>query len=144
MSPKKSLADQIVDTTVEETVCLPGEQVPLGEIKNKIQKLENTFCGLLQKAAEDPNADYTGQFRANTEELASLKQQRDALEAYLREQGTAYDRIQVTKDLLRGYSPHLTQWDDNLIRQLVHTVKVLSAERILVCLANGTEIQWQI
>ena len=144
MSPKKSLADQIVDTTVEEAICLPGEQVPLGEIKNKIQKLENTFCGLLQKAAEDPNADYTEQFRANTEELASLKQQRDALEAYLREQGTAYDRIQVTKDLLRDYSPHLTQWDDNLIRQLVHTVKVLSAERILVCLTSGTEIQWQI
>ncbi len=144
MSPQKSLADQIVDTTVEEAICLPGEQMPLGEIKEKIQKLENTFSGLLQKAAEDPNADYTGQFRANTKELASLKQQRDALEAYLREQGTAYDRVQVTKDLLRGYSPHLTQWDDNLIRQLVHTVKVLSAERILVCLTSGTEIQWQI
>ncbi len=79
-----------------------------------------------------------------TEELAALKKQRDALEAYLRKKGTAFDRIQVTKDLLKGYSPHLTQWDDNLIRQLVHTVKVLSAERILVCLTNGTEIPWQI
>ncbi len=50
----------------------------------------------------------------------------------------------MTKDLLKGYSPHLTQWDDNLIRQLVHTVKVLSADRILVCLTSGTEIEWQI
>ena len=97
-----------------------------------------------KKAAEDPSADYTEQFLANTEDLAALKQQRDTLEAYIRERSTAFDRIQVTKDLLKGYSPHLTQWDDNLIRQLVHTVRVISADRILVCLTNGIEIQRQI
>lgn len=118
--------------------------MPLGEIKEKIQKLENTFSSLLQKAAEDPDTDYTEQFRTNTEELASLKQQRDALEAYLREKGTAYDRIQVTKDLLKDYSPHLTQWDDNLIRQLVHTVKVISADCIQVCMMNGKVIEQEV
>ena len=97
-----------------------------------------------KKAAEDPSADYTEQFLANTEELAALKQQRDTLEAYIRERSTAFDRIQVTKGLLKGYSPHLTQWDDNLIRQLVHTVKVISADHIQVCMMNGKVIEQEV
>ncbi len=144
MSPQKALADQITDTVAEEAICLPGEQMTLGEIRQMIQKLQDTFSSLLQKAAEAPTIDYTEQFRANTEELVALKKQRAALEDYLRKKGTAFERIQVTKDLLKGYSPHLTQWNENLIRQLVHTVKVVSADRILVRLTNGTEIQWQI
>lgn len=95
---------------------------------------------MLQKAAEDPGGDYTEQFRTNTEELAALKKQRDALEAYLREKGAAYDKVQVTKDLLDGLSPQLTQWDENWIRQLVHMVKVISADHIRVYLNDGTEI----
>ena len=77
MSPQNSLADQITDTVAEEAICLPGEQMTLGEIRQRIQELQDAFSDLLQKAAEDPSADYTEQFRANTEELAALKQQRD-------------------------------------------------------------------
>lgn len=82
----------------------------LGEIKRKIQELQDTFSALLQKAAEDPNTDYTEQFQNNT------------------------------KDLLGGLSPQLTQWNENWIRQLIHTVKVISADHIRVCLNDGTEI----
>jgi site-specific DNA recombinase len=140
MPSKEAMADRITDAMVEETLCLPGDKLTLGEIKQKIQKLQDAFSAMLQKAAENPGEDYTEQFQKNTSELAVLKKQRDELEAYLREKGNAYDRVQVTKDLLNGLSPQLTQWDENWIRQLVHTVKVISADRIRVYLNDGTEI----
>lgn len=144
MPSKETMVAQITDAMVEETLCLPGNQMTLGEIKQRIQELQDAFSAMLQKAAEDPGEDYTEQFRANTEELAALKKQRDGLEASLREKGNAYDRIQVTKDLMDGLSPHLTQWDENWIRQLVHTVKVISANHIQVCLMSGTVIEQEV
>ncbi len=125
---------------VEETLSLPGDGMTLGEIKGKIQELQYAFGALLQKAAENPGEDYTAQFHANTEELAALKKQRDDLEAYLRKKGSAYDRIRVTTELMDGLSSQLTQWDENWIRQLVHTVKVISADHIRVYLNDGTEV----
>ena len=35
----------------------------------------------------------------------------------------------------------LTEWEENAIRQLVDTVKVLSKDRILVCLRCGIQIE---
>ena len=35
----------------------------------------------------------------------------------------------------------LTQWEESTIRQLVDTVKVLSKDRILVCLRGGIQIK---
>ena len=140
MPSKEAMAQSITDAMVEETLSLPGDQMTLGEIKNRIQALQDDFSALLQKAAENPSEDYSEQFQKNTSELAVLKKQRNALETYLRRKGDAYDKVQVTKDLLDGLSPQLTQWDENWIRQLVHTVKVISADHIRVYLNNGTEI----
>ena len=38
----------------------------------------------------------------------------------------------------------LTQWEESAIRQLVDTVKVLSKDRILVCLRCGAQIEQEI
>lgn len=140
MPSKEAMAQSITDAMVEETLSLPGDQMTLGEIKRKIQGLQDAFSVLLQKAAENPGEDYTEQFQNNTSELAALKKQRDTLEAYLRRKGDAYSKVQVTKELLDGLSPHLTEWDENWIRQLVHTAKVISASHIKVYLNNGMEI----
>ena len=38
----------------------------------------------------------------------------------------------------------LTQWEESTIRQLVDTVKVLSKDRVLVCLRCGVQIEQKI
>ena len=38
----------------------------------------------------------------------------------------------------------ITEWDEDMIRQLVDTVKVLSTDRIRVCLRGGMEIEQTI
>ena len=38
----------------------------------------------------------------------------------------------------------ITQWDEEMIRQLVHTVKVISASQLRVYLNDGTEIEQEV
>lgn len=45
---------------------------------------------------------------------------------------------------LENASPHITEWDESAIRQLVETVKVLSKDEIAVTLKGGIEIQQKI
>ena len=44
-------------------------------------------------------------------------------------------------DILSTGSGAFTEWSETLVRQLVDTVKVLSADRIRVCLRGGIEIE---
>ena len=39
---------------------------------------------------------------------------------------------------------HLTQWDEEFIRQMIHTVEVISADRIRVVLTDGTVIMQEV
>ena len=46
--------------------------------------------------------------------------------------------------ILSAGDSQLTEWDESIIRQLVDTVEVLSADRIRVCLRGGMEIEQSI
>ena len=47
-------------------------------------------------------------------------------------------------NVLNAGSAKITEWDEDMIRQLVDTVKVLSADRIRVYLRGGMEIEQTI
>lgn len=48
--------------------------------------------------------------------------------------------VNTMEAALDGMSHNMQQWDEETIRQLVHTVKVISADHIKVFLCNGIEI----
>ena len=48
--------------------------------------------------------------------------------------------MHTMEEALDGMSHRMQQWDEEMIRQLVHTVKVISADHIKVFLYDGTEI----
>ena len=45
---------------------------------------------------------------------------------------------------LENASPHITEWDECAVRQLVETAKVLSKDEIAVTLKGGMEIRQKI
>ena len=49
--------------------------------------------------------------------------------------------MQAATAELYGLSAELTQWDDNVIYQMLEKVTVLSREMIRVTLRNGVEIE---
>ena len=93
---------------------------------------------------EEGYMDYAEKFKAISERMGALREQKalilEAQQADLAVNG----RIQQAEELLNSASPEITEWDEELIRQAVETVKVLSDHEILVCLRGGVEIRQEV
>lgn len=72
--------------------------------------------------------------------MTSLKEQREKISAQLRNNEAAQKHVHTIAAVLDQEDHHLTEWDEEMIRQLVHTVKVISTDHIRVYLNDVTEI----
>ena len=114
-------------------------------IDKELTRLDQEFQELLQYAAENGGyMDYEEKFRAISEQIGALREQKalilEAQQADLAVNG----RIHQAEELLNSVSPEIAEWDEELIRQAVETVKVLSNHEILVCLRGGIEIRQEV
>ena len=138
MDPKETICRQITEAAVEETGILPDSTMTLGEINRRREELEAEFNILLQQP--DSAAKNAARFGSIANEMASLKEQREKIAARLRKDQTVQLHVHTMEAALDGMSHLMQQWDEEMIRQLVHTVKVISADHIKVFLCNGIEI----
>lgn len=138
MAPKEKINGLITDAALEETGKLPNSAMTLGDINRRLEELEAEFDTLFnQSASIDKN---TIRFSQIANEMASLKEHREKISAQLRNSEAAQAHVHTIAAVLDQEDHHLTQWDEEMIRQLVHTVKVISADHIRVYLNDGTEI----
>ena len=102
------------------------------------EELEAEFNILLQQP--DSAVKNAERFGSIANEMASLKEQREKIAARLRKDQTVQLHVHTMEEALDEMSHRMQQWDEEMIRQLVHTVKVISADHIKVFLCNGIEI----
>ena len=126
-----------------EIVPFPGSGMSLGDIDRRLSELETRFQKLLEKAADDP-IPYGSQFKEILDEQISLKELRVSILAENKEHAEANRCIKNAAEVLESASPHITEWDETAIRQLVTQVKVLSKDEISVTLKGGVEIHQSI
>lgn len=143
MADKETLIQQITDAMDTEIIPFPGGTMCLGDIERRLSELEQQFQALLEKATDDP-AVYETQFKEILDEQTALKEQRSGILANNKEQAEAHQRITDAARTLEGASPHITEWDEAAIRQLVETVRVISKDEITVTLKGGAEISRKI
>lgn len=143
MADKNSLIRQITDAMETEIIPFPGGTMSLGDIERRLRELEKQFQTLLEKATDDPDA-YGSQFKEILDEQTFLKEKRSGILADNKEQAKANQRIMDAAQTLENASPHITEWDESAVRQLVETVKVLSKDEIAVTLKGGIEIPQKI
>lgn len=143
MSGKEVLLGQIEDAMRMELIPLPGGTMSAGDIERKIKALEAEFNELFESAREEPNGfmKYTADFQRITNEIAALKDRKSYLLEQQQNDSVANKRIRDAMGLLNGHSAEITDWDENIIRQLVDSVKVLSADRVRICLRGGIELE---
>lgn len=144
MEPKEELAQLITDTMIHEVITIPDSTVTLGEIKRRLKELEAEFDSMLENPPRDNMEAYLNRFQEIKNEMASLKEQREKISVQLRKNAEAQERIQNTRIALDRANHHMTEWDEDTIRQLVHAVKVISADHIKVILTDGTEIHQEV
>ena len=145
MGNRAELAHQISGVMEVELVPIPGQTITLADIQRRLEELEGRFNNLLEQAAEQMDGqDHMVEFQSITNEIAALKGQRTQLEAQHRNNAAMTQRLHTAESLLTDAPPELDEWNESIIRQLVDTVKVISAEEIVVYLQGGIEITQQI
>lgn len=138
MAPKEKINGLITDAALEETGKLPNSAMTLGDINRRLEKLEAEFDTLFnQSGGIDKN---TVRFREIANEMSALKEQREKISAQLRNNEAAQEHVHTIAAVLDQEDHHIHKWDEEMIRQLVHTVKVISTDHIRVYLNDGTEI----
>ena len=114
-------------------------------IDKELTRLDQEFQELLQYAAENGGyMDYAEKFKAISERMGALREQKALILEAQQTDLAVNGRIQQAEELLNSASPEITEWDEELIRQAVETVKVLSDHEILVCLRGGVEIRQEV
>ena len=138
MDSREKINGLITDAALEETGKLPNSAMTLGDINRRLEELEAEFDTLFnQSGSIDKN---TIRFSQIANEMASLKEQREKISAQLRNNEAAQEHVHTIAAVLDQEDHHIHKWDEEMIRQLVHTVKVISTDHIRVYLNDGTEI----
>ena len=145
MSNKGILIDFITSAMETENIQDTESQKSLGEIKSRIAELEEEFSVLFDETSEyESPVETADKFLAITQELAELKKQRKVVEKQQIQEKKAYDQVKVAQELMAEMNPTIMEWNEVSIRQLVHTVKVISAELIDVYLNDGKVIRQSV
>ena len=114
----------------------------LGEVKRRIQELTAEFDALF----EIDGSEITEQdrFTEITQELAELKKKQESISAQLRNNQAIQGKVNRFASAAERMDHRLTEWDEEFIRQMIHTVEVISADRIRVVLTDGTVIMQEV
>lgn len=134
---------QITEALAGGGHSVPSSGMSLGDIDRRLTELEAQFQRLLEKAADDPIA-YGNQFKEILDEQTALKELRATILAENKKHAEADRRIRDAAGMLENAVPHIAEWDESAIRQLVAQVKVLSKNEISVTLKSGIEIRQSI
>ena len=142
MSKKDTLIRQITSAMEMEIAPVPGESMSLAGIEHRLGELNDQTRKLVAEAARsEDSAAYTSQLRAIMNEATELKEKRTFIQKRRRNDALAAHRIDVATVALGQATAYISQWDETIIRQLVDTVKVHSAEKITVFLHGGIQVK---
>ena len=142
MSDHGALKAQLTDAMEQELAPIPGESMSLGDIDRAIAELGKQFDHLLLEASGAGDVEgYAERFRAISTAIEELKRRKANIQNIRQEQEQVTRRVHAAVSVLDGLSAELTQWDDNVVYQMLEKVTVLSREMIRVTLRNGMEIE---
>ena len=145
MSEKSALIRQLTGAMELELAPVPGESMSLADIEQRLEVLSSMTMEIVRKTTDAGNpAAYTAQLKDILEETTALKEKRAHLREQRQSNAQAVQRIEATAAAMEQLSAEISEWDESLIRQLVDTVKVLSAEKILVSLRGGIQIEQHV
>ena len=141
MSQKETIISRITGAMEQTLAPIPGETMSLSEIEQRLAEIDEEVRRVVAQTAEQGLSICADYMKALTDECAELKKQRSRIQEQRTNNSALMKRVDDVASTLRQTSPKITEWDESLIRQLVDTVKVVSAEKIIVYLQGGTQVE---
>ena len=141
MLDRDTLARQLTAVMEWELAPMLGESMSLADIDGALEELSSQFNSLLAEASANPAEDYTERFRELSESTARLKERKAQLEGACQEQGRLQNRLRAVSAAMEHMTAAMTEWDEEVVHQLLEKVTVLSREKIRVTFRDGREIE---
>lgn len=146
MSQKDKLIEIVTNAMTDEIAAAPGETVSLADIERRLNEINTETHAIVVQLAkpQQEREDYTDQLKALVDESAALKERRAYIKEQLEQNTQAVQRIDRAKTVLEQASAEINEWDEQVIRQLVESVKVLSAEKLEIRIRGSAVIEREI
>ncbi len=145
MGQKEDIIWRVARAMEKELPPIPGEEMSLAGIEKRLGEIDQEVGTLIAQAAKEGEAT-TCQNRLKDllEETTTLKERRTFLQEQREKDSATARRMKAVVEAMEETLAELTEWEESTIRQLVDTVKILSKDRILVCLRCGVQIEQEI
>lgn len=142
MDSKDELVRGITDSLMLMLKPQKNAKFTLEEVKRRIRELTAEFDRLFE--IDGSESKYEKRFSEITKELAELKKQQEEISVQLRNNQGVQSQIQRMTTVADRMEHHLTEWNEETIRQIIHTVEVVSADQIRVVLTDGSVVVQEV
>lgn len=119
----------------QDTSSLIAKKNRLAEINKSIEELTN----MDNEAAQ--NGDFDSQFEQLYTEMYNLKDELDEIEKQQAKINKASDTLNEVSTIIEGLKNHPVEYNDQAVRQLINSIKVISESEIEIQFKDGTTIQ---
>jgi site-specific DNA recombinase len=140
MSRKSDLIREIRGAMELELAPIPGENMSLADIERRLEELSQQTKILVAQATKVGADAVAPQLKEILSESTALKETKSRLEEQRKNNTAAALRIEDAESAMEQGAAEIFEWNEAVIRQLVDTVKVISADEISVRLRGGAEI----
>lgn len=142
MGPKEKIVDNVTGAALLMLKPRESSEFTLGEVKRRIKELNAEFYRLFDEDGSEKT--HKDRFSEITRELAELKQQQEKIAAQLRNSQGIQEHMKAMTVAADTMDHHMIEWDEEMIRQSIHAVEVISADQIRVVLVDGSVIMQQV
>lgn len=139
MSDKAALIRQVSHHMAQLYRPSKHEKLTLPEIDHQLEMLALEFDAVLSAAASNNGTDYSDRFKNILARQTELKSKRAAVEQQQAEDAEASHALAYAEEIMEKSSAALTEWEEDRIRALVASVRVLSKDEVLIRLKSGIE-----
>ena len=142
MGGKEKIVDDVTGAMLLLLKPKENSEYTLEKVKQRIGELNAEFDALFDEAGSEKT--HKARFTEIARELADLKWQREKIAAQLRNNQGVQNQMQAMTTAAVEMNHHMTEWDEEIIRQSIHTVEVISADQIRVVLVDGSVIMQEV
>lgn len=133
-----SILDETLATLLSEK---NGDELSPGLIQSRIEQMQKTMTDLLSLMfkADHPEV-YDGQIKKLSDQIASLQASLDAWESN-GEPDEVSLQMENMRAALRDAPFEITEYRDNIVRQMIDTIKVMDPDRLRIAFKGGREME---
>jgi septal ring factor EnvC (AmiA/AmiB activator) len=123
-----------------------AKQMDMAKIEEGISELKKEMIGFVEENAKcgADNTDFDEHYAKISAEMKELQKIKTQYTEQQARQDSFQQRIEDMKKFLNATDCKLSNFDNQLVRQLIQSIKVVSKDKILIKFKSGLEMEQEL